>query len=214
MKRFLSAAIFLLTVAGLPSIGRAEVLPDRIAHEVTDQIVKRIKANREVYAKDYKKLYATVDELILPHFDFRKMAQQVLGLPWRGATEEQRARFTAEFRELLVRTYGTALLKYTNEEIVYQPLKIGPNDPIAVVRSQIKRSDGAPPIAINYSFYRKDGNWKIYDMAIEGPSVVTTYQRVYAERLQKEGLDALIAHLAQENQRAPGAGSAKSGSAK
>jgi phospholipid transport system substrate-binding protein len=213
MKRFVSVCVFLFALSALAPT-RAEVLPDQIAREVTDQIVKLIKANREAYARDYKKLYAMVDEHILPHFDFRKMAQQVLGPTWRSAAEEQRARFTAEFRELLVRTYGTALLKYTNEEIVYLPLKIAPNDPTATVKSQIRRSDGAPPIAINYSFYRRDAVWKIYDMAIEGPSIVTTYQRVYAERLQKEGLDALIANLAQANRRALAAGSAKAEAAK
>src|SRR3990167_8767102 len=119
MKRIAAVWVFLLTLAAFAPAD-AEVLPDQTAREVTDQIVKRIKANREIYAKDYRKLYATVDELVLPHFDFRKMAQQVLGPTWRAAADEQRAQFTQEFRELLVRTYATALLKYTNEEIVYQ----------------------------------------------------------------------------------------------
>lgn len=199
MKRLMAA---LLCVLMLPAGALAEKLPDQTAREVTDKIIGLIKANRAVYAADYKKLYGMVDENLLPHFDFRKVAQQVVGPTWRQASEEQRARFTAEFRELLVRTYGTALLKYTDEEIVYLPLKIVPGDRTAVVRSQIKRSGGAPPIAINYSFFKNDAGWKVYDMAIEGPSIVTTYQRVYAERLQKEGLDALIASLAKENRQA------------
>jgi phospholipid transport system substrate-binding protein len=70
------------------------------------------------------------------------------------------------------------------------------------VRSQIRSSSGAPPISINYSFYKPEAEWKVYDVAIEGPSVVTTYQRVYAERLQKLNLDQLIASIAQDNQRA------------
>ena len=213
MKRFITACVLMLAVVGWTSV-HAETPPDQISREVTDRIIKLIKANRDTYAKDYKKLYAMADEHLLPHFDFRKMAQQVLGPTWRGATEEQRARFTKEFRDLLVRTYATALLKYTSQEIVYLPLKMAPSDRVATVKSQIRRTDGAPPIAINYSFFRTDAGWKIYDMAIEGPSIVTTYQRVYAERLQKEGLDPLIASLAQENQRALARGVTETGTAK
>jgi phospholipid transport system substrate-binding protein len=199
MKRLLAAFLIVFMTTPAPA---ATAPPDQIAREVTDKIVALIKANRDVYARDYKKLYAMVDENLLPHFDFRKIAQQVLGPAWRNATAEQRDRFAKEFRDLMVRTYGTALLKYTDEEIVYLPLRIGPNDKTAVVRSVVKRGGGAPPIAINYSFLNAGNGWKVYDMAIEGPSIVTTYQRVYAERLQRDGLDAVIENLAQENQRA------------
>ncbi|HKQ30749.1 MAG TPA: ABC transporter substrate-binding protein [Burkholderiales bacterium] len=206
MKRIV-AALFVIAVS-FPAF--AEKLPDQIAHEVTDKIIALIKTNRDAYAKDYRKLYQMVDENILPHFDFRKIAQQVLGPAWRNASPEQREKFTKEFRDLMVRTYGTALIKYTDEEIVYLPLKIPPGDRTAVVRSQIRRS-GAPSIAINYNFYKPDAEWKVYDMAIEGPSIVTTYQRVYAERLRKQDIDQLIAGMAQDNQRAAvgGAGASK-----
>jgi phospholipid transport system substrate-binding protein len=201
MKRIM-AALLIMAVAFTAAPAFAETAPDQVARDVTNKIIGLIKNNRDAYAKDYRKLYQMVDENILPHFDFRKVSQQVLGPAWRNATPEQRDKFTKEFRDLMVRTYGTALLKYTDEEIVYLPLKIAPGDKTAVVRSQIRRGGGAPPIAINYSFYKPDAAWKVYDMAIEGPSIVTTYQRVYAERLNKQNLDQLIAGMAQENQRA------------
>jgi phospholipid transport system substrate-binding protein len=209
MKRLIAMTVFVL--AGFLSATHADVPPpDQTAREVTDRIVKLIQDNREAYKKDYARLYAMVDENLLPHFDFRRVSQQVLGPAWRNASEEQRTRFTAEFRDLLVRTYATALLKYNDEKIVYQPLRIAPGDRTAIVRSTIHRTDGGPPVSINYSFYHRDGAWKIYDMAIEGPSVVTTYQRVYAERLGKQSLDELIEGLAQENKRAlSGAGAVK-----
>lgn len=217
MKRLVAAAlVWLVAMMAMDMMGTTparadEPLPDQTAREVTDKIVALIKQNRDTYAKDYKKLYAMVDENLLPHFDFRKVAQQVLGPAWRSASEDQRNRFAAEFRDLLVRTYATALLKYNNEKIVYQPIKMVPGDRTAIVKSTIHRTDGGPPVAINYSFYKPDGGWKIYDMAIEGPSVVTTYHRVYAERLQKQNLDQLIDGLAQENKRAVagGTGTAK-----
>jgi phospholipid transport system substrate-binding protein len=213
MKRLLTISIFLLTALPLllaRSAAYAETLPDQTAREVTDKILSLIKQNRDAYSKDYRKLYAMVDEVLLPLIDFRRVSQQVLGPTWRTASEEQRNKFTAEFRDLLVRTYATAMLKYNNEKIVYQPLKAAPGERTLVVKSTIHRTDGGPPISINYSFFKnKDAEWKIYDMAIEGPSVVTTYQRVYAERLHKEGLDPLIASMAQDNERARAGGAAK-----
>lgn len=199
MKKIASS--LLLMVFAL-SVLAAEVAPDLLAREVTDKIVVLLKANKDMYAKDHKKLYAMVDEHVLPNFDFRAMSRTVLGRYWRTASEEQRTRFTAEFRDLLVRTYATALLKYNDEKIVYLAFRLSPDDRTTTVKSEVRRTDGGPPIAINYSFYRMDAGWKVYDVTIEGASLVTTYQSTYSERVQREGLDALIARLAQDNKAA------------
>jgi phospholipid transport system substrate-binding protein len=199
MKKFASSV---LSIFFALSVLAAEVAPDLLSREVTDKIVVLLKANKDLYAKDHKKLYAMVDEHVLPNFDFRAMSRTVLGRYWRSASDEQRARFTAEFRDLLVRTYATALLKYNDEKIVYLAFRMNPDDRTTMVKSEVRRTDGGPPIAINYSFYRMDAGWKVYDVTIEGASLVTTYQSTYAERVQREGLDTLIASLARDNKAA------------
>jgi phospholipid transport system substrate-binding protein len=199
MKKFASSVLSMIFAL---SVLAAEVAPDLLAREVTDKIVVLLKANKNVYTKDHKKLYAMVDEHVLPNFDFRAMSRTVLGRYWRTADEEQRARFTREFRDLLVRTYATALLKYNDETIVYLPFRLSPDDRTATVKSEVRRTDGGPPIAINYSFYRTDAGWKVYDVTIEGASLVTTYQSTYSARVQREGVNALIVNLAQDNKAA------------
>ena len=196
MKKFASSVLSMVFAL---SVLAAELMPDQLAREVTDKIVVLLKANKNLYTKDHKKLYAMVDEHVLPNFDFRAMSRTVLGRNWRTAEEDQRARFTSEFRDLLVRTYATALLKYNDETIVYLPFKMAPEDRTATVKSEVRRTDGGPPIAINYSFYRTDAGWKVYDVTIEGASLVTTYQSTYSERVQREGLNALIASRAKDN---------------
>ena len=208
MKKFASSV---LSVVFALSVLAAEIMPDQLAREVTDKIVVLLKANKNVYTKDHKKLYAMVDEHVLPNFDFRAMSRTVLGRYWRTASEEQRTRFTAEFRDLLVRTYATALLKYNDEKIVYQPFRLISGDRTATVKSEVRRTDGGPSIAINYSFYRTDAGWKVYDVTIEGASLVTTYQSTYSERVQREGVNALIANLAQDNKAAAEGKSASNG---
>lgn len=102
MKRiFLLTGILLLSLTG---VARAEVAPEDLVRQAADQILVEIKAHRALYAKDYAKLYKMAEQKVLPHFDFRRMAQWVLGRSWKDATAQQRDRFTAEFRDLLVGT--------------------------------------------------------------------------------------------------------------
>ena len=199
MSRFVFALLLLALTSPVHTSGSP---PDQIARATTDKIIALVKENKDDYAKDSGKLFAMVDEHVLPHFDFRAMSRTVLGRYWREASEDQRKRFTSEFRDLLVRTYATALLKYNDERIVYQPFRMTQGDRTATVRSEVHRRDGGPPISINYSFYQTDSGWKVYDMTIEGASLVTTYQSTYAQRVQKEGIDKVIASLARDNKTA------------
>lgn len=208
MKTSVIAAVgFLLVTA----IAVAQTPPDQLVRETTDLILAQLKANKQAYERDPKKLYAMVQEKVLPHFDFRVMARSVLGRYWREATEEQRNRFIKEFRDLLVRTYATALLKYTNEEIRYLPFRANPGDKTVVVRTEVVQP-GGPSIPIHYSFYQTDSGWKVYDISIDGVSLVANYRNTYANIVKNEGLNALIEKLAESNRRgqvdvvAPGAG--------
>ena len=205
MRQFLLLPLVLL-FAPL-SVARAEVAPEALVRGTADVILAEIKKNREVYAKDYNKLYRMADEKVLPHFDFRRMAQWVLGRNWRDATPEQRDRFVAEFRDLLVRTYSQALLNYKDQEIIYLPVQRKPEDTEVLVKTEVKQSGGQANIPIHYSFYKnKDGAWKVYDVTIEGVSLVTNYRSVYASKIRDQGIDALISELAGNNRQARSGG--------
>ena len=206
-KVLLLTSILLLSVLG---VARAEIAPEQLVHQTADDILADIKVHRELYAHDYDKLYQMADKKVLPHFDFRRMSQWVLGRSWRTATPEQRDRFVQQFRDLLVRTYSTALLNYKDEKIIYLPVQSKPGDDDVLVRTEVKQSGGQPNIPIYYSFYRnKDGEWKVYDVTIEGISLVTQYRSTYASKIRDQGLDALIADMADRNQQARAAGAPK-----
>ncbi len=207
-----------MTIGGvllLCAVAYAQSPPDQIVREQTNRIIQLVKTNKAAYQKDPQKLYAMVDQVVLPYFDFRVMGRSVLGRYWREANEEQRERFVNEFRNLLVRTYATALLKYNDQEIRYLPFRPpAPGDKTAVVRTEVIQP-GGPSIPIQYSFFQTDSSWKVYDVAIDGVSLVTNYRNTYANKVKNEGLDALIASLAEANKRgqvdvvAPGAGGGK-----
>jgi len=200
--RQLSLLIVVL-VLGVFAAAHAEITPEGLVRSTTDVILAEIKKNREVYTRDYAKLYKMADEKVLPHFDFQRMSQWVLGRSWRDATPEQRDRFVAAFRNLLVRTYSTALLNYKDQEIVYLPATRAAASDEALVKTAVKQSGGQPDIPIHYSFYKnKDGAWKVYDVTIEGVSLVTNYRSVYSTKIRDKGIDALIKEINDGNKKA------------
>jgi phospholipid transport system substrate-binding protein len=202
MRRFLRT----IAVVALFANGAAfaETAPGELVRRTTEDILSTIKADRAAYQASYQKLYDMADKKVLPHFDFQQMAKWVLGpRNWKAASEEQRKRFVTEFRHLLVRTYSTALLSYTDEEIIYLPVAQKPGEDNVMVKTEVKQKGGKPNVTVYYSFFRnKEGAWKVYDVTIEGVSLVTNYRAVYANKIRDQGMDALIASLVEENTKA------------
>jgi phospholipid transport system substrate-binding protein len=131
------------------------------------------------------------------------MSQWVLGANWRRATAEQRDRFLTEFRDLLVNTYGYALLRYDNEQIQYLPSHGDPASGLVIVRTQIRQADGES-IPVNYRLYHKHGEWKVFDLSIDGVSLISNYRNSFAEQIEQVGMDGLIKRLEQHNQQTTG----------
>src|SRR3990172_7405047 len=146
--------VLAMTAVARAATAAADTAPLELVRSTTEVLLDDMRAHRAGYAKDRRKLYAMAEEKVLPHFDFRRMSQWVLGRNWKQATPEQRNRFVTEFQALLVRTYSTALLNYTDEEIVYQPVKAAPDASEIVVRTEVKSRTGRPPIPVSYNFYR------------------------------------------------------------
>jgi phospholipid transport system substrate-binding protein len=127
------------------------------------------------------------------------MARLVLGKYWRRANDEQKTTFEKEFRLLIVRTYATALLEYTDEVIEYPPTRLKPGDDDVTVQTVINQPGGVP-IPVNYSLHLTEaGQWKVYDMVIDGISLVTNYRSSFASEIRRGSLDDLIGKLVEHN---------------
>jgi phospholipid transport system substrate-binding protein len=123
-----------------------------------------------------------------------------VGANWRRATPEQQERLTDEFKTLLVRTYSGALASYRDQTIEFRPLRAKPDDTDVTVRSQIRQS-GAESIAIEYDLAKTGSQWKVYDVRINGISLVATYRTTFAEEVGNRGVDGLINLLSQKNRQ-------------
>lgn len=175
--------------------------PDVLAKSVTDEVLEVIRADKDIQSGNQKKVLELVEAKVLPHFSFPRMTQLAMGRNWRAATAEQQKRLIEEFRGLLVRTYTTAFTHYKNQVVEYKPVRMAASDTEVVVQSQIRQNSG-PPVAVDYSMEKTDAGWKVYNLKIEGVSLIENYRNTFNTEVQKNGVDGLIATLAQKNRSA------------
>jgi phospholipid transport system substrate-binding protein len=175
--------------------------PFNLVRETADRVLAEISSRKEELTESPGKIYGLVDDIVLPKFDFYRMSRLVLGKYWRRATDPEQASFIREFRELLVRTYATALLSYSGQQIEYLPLHAPPEAKQLKVNTQVKEP-GSPPIPIDYSLYLDDeGKWKVYDVTIDGVSLVSNYRSSFSSQIRRYKLSGLIKRLADRNRR-------------
>jgi phospholipid transport system substrate-binding protein len=128
------------------------------------------------------------------------MTALAMGPNWRKATPEQQKALTEQFRTLLVRTYSTALSLYRNQSIDFKPLRAQAADTDVMVRSEVKQP-GGEPVSIDYSMEKTSDGWKVYDVAVGGVSLVTTYRDTFTNEVRNSGVDGLIKALADKNRQ-------------
>jgi phospholipid transport system substrate-binding protein len=196
MKQLITAIFFAL--AATPSFALADVAPDVLARSVTDDVLAIVRADKDLQAGHPQKLAQLVETKVLPHFNFTRMTQLAVGRNWRQASPEQQKVLTDEFRTLLVRTYTTAFTGYKNQTIEYRPLRMAPTDTDVLVRSVVKQPTGQP-ISVDYSMEKQGAAWKVYDVKIEGISLVENYRNTFNAEIGRTGVDGLIKVLADKN---------------
>jgi phospholipid transport system substrate-binding protein len=177
--------------------------PLELVQQTSAKMLDAIRKDRDAIDKDKNRLFDLVEQIVLPHFDFERMSKLVLGKYWRRASDEQRREFSTEFRFLLVRTYATAMLEYTDQKINYLPLRADPGASEVVVQTEVEQNGGFP-IPIDYKMFKNDqGQWKVYEVSIDGVGLVINYRSSFSTEIRgKEGLDGLIKTLRARNAEA------------
>ena len=135
---------------------------------------------------------------MLPYIDFEEATRLAVGRAWAKATPEQKKKLVSEFRNMLVRTYSNAIGEYQGQTLKVLPSR-GKQDPQdTTVRTQFVRA-GAPPLPIDFQMRKADSTWKVYDIAVEGVSLVLTYRSEFDAVVKQDGIDGLLKRLAQKN---------------
>ncbi len=177
----------------------ADVAPDKFLQEKAEKVMAELKRDGGAIRNDIDALYDLVEREILPLVDFTAMSKLILGKHWKKATAEQRQKFIEAFRNLLVNTYTKSLKQYANQEIRFFPERTKIKGKYATVYSEFVPGNGQRNVPVIYKMRKdKSGQWKAYNLEIEGLSVVKNFRTDFNAEINANGLDALIARLEKE----------------
>jgi phospholipid transport system substrate-binding protein len=197
-RRLLLALIASLGLTlGHTAMAQSAEAPDAFIRRLSVDVLDTIKADKAIQAGDVGKISALVDAKIMPNVNFQRMTASAVGRAWRSATPEQQKRLQDEFKALLMRTYSGALSEVRDQTIAMKPLRMAETDTEVTVRTEIRgRGD---PIALDYRVEKSGNTWKIYDLNVASIWLVETYRTQFAQEINANGIDGLIAKLAERN---------------
>ena len=188
----LVAALFALAAAG------QEMKPDELVKKVTEEVLAAVRSDKQLAAGDKEKALRLAEEKVLPLIDFREATRLAVGRAWSQASKEQQEKLIAEFRRMLVRTYTNAISRYEGQTIKVLPSRYKPEDTDVTVRNQYLRL-GQPPVQLDYAMRKTGEGWRIYDIVVEGVSLVITYRSEFDAVVKDSGIDGLIKRLGEKN---------------
>ncbi|HEV7913945.1 MAG TPA: ABC transporter substrate-binding protein [Albitalea sp.] len=200
-----SAAALTLAAAGVQAQATAAAAsspataqgPDALVKQVSTEVLEAVKADKSIKAGDVNKIMTLVDSKVMPHVDFQRMTAAAVGRYWRQATPEQQKRLQDEFKVLLVRTYSGALAQVRDQTVQLKPMRGGADANEVVVKTEI-RGQG-DPVQLDYRLEKTPNGWKIYDVNVLGVWLVENYRNSFAQEIGANGIDGLIAKLAERN---------------
>jgi phospholipid transport system substrate-binding protein len=193
-------ATFMINVMAWLQLAQAGSLesPSVFLERTSNQVIKILRDDRELLQKDPERVYKIIDEYILPHLDEVTMAKLAMGKNWKNATKEQKQEFVLEFKDLLVRTYSKSLVEFQDQQINYFPVKLEADTVKASVKAEVIQP-GGPSIPMAYRVRVKNNTWKVYDIKIDGISLVTSYRGTFTQEIRKSGIDGLLKYLRDKN---------------
>ena len=196
-RTLVACMVGLLLVA---SVSAYEANPVVELRTTNQKLLQEVNDNRDAIEADVGVARSIVRRILTPKMDLERTSRWVLGKAWRRADDGQKARFVEEFRTLLIRTYASALTEITDVNLEYLPLDN--NNPMAkdvTVKTQIISDSAADPRSILYRMSRGIEGWKVYDVTVDGVSLVTTYRVSFRGIVKSDGMDALIDAIATKN---------------
>ncbi|HXL76927.1 MAG TPA: ABC transporter substrate-binding protein [Burkholderiales bacterium] len=192
-------AIFACLMAlALPARAQQDLGPEELVRKVTQDVLDAIRSDKQLAAGDKQKALKLAEEKVLPLIDFEEAARLAVGRAWAQATPEQRKKLVEEFRRMLVRTYSNAISAYEGQTMKVLPVRMKPGDTEVTVHNQYIRAGGTP-LPVDYQMHKTDQGWKIYDITVEGVSLVLTYRSEFDAVVKQSGIDGLIKRLEEKN---------------
>jgi phospholipid transport system substrate-binding protein len=200
--KIIALSTFFLFVILNSSISEAiEQSPYLILENTAKSLFNKMANLSEKQRQDNEIMRAIVEEELLPILDYQYASFKILGSNIKNSTKSQRTVFVELMRENLLHTYTIALSAYENQQILFEPAAKFSNETIVTVRAKIVDTN-APTIHLNFKLRqnKRSKEWKVFDLAVEGISLLTTKRAEVSAQIRKVGLDGLIDILKKKNQ--------------
>jgi phospholipid transport system substrate-binding protein len=173
--------------------------PIQLLQGISDNVLHALQQHKN--KEDLNGVYALVNKYVLPYVDFNEMSVWIAGrTAWGKATEQNKEAFIDAFKVLVVRTYATALNSYTNEKVVFGKQKYDPNKQRIQITSTVVRGNNND-VHLVYRLIKKDNKWYMYDIIIEGVSILQGFQAQFSEEIRKSGLQTVTAQIQEHNRQ-------------
>ena len=196
MKKLIASFLVLL---GLSATALAAT--DNPVEQVRDTSRQIMDVLKQENGKNTKQIRQQVEALAIPQFDFQRMTALAVGLGWRQANQAQQSALSQQFQTLLVRTYSSTMTRFKNAQIDIQPnATLGNSGREATVKSSVSLpGNDKGPVAVDYTLYKTPQGWKVFNVSVEGASLVTVYRNQFNQEINKSGVDGLIKMLQDKN---------------
>lgn len=171
--------------------------PYSVLENVGNKLFNRIAANQQEIKKFPALMQDIVEEELMPSIDYRYASYRILGKNLRNTNKEQRAKFVNSMHNYLARTYATALMQYKNQQVIYEPEKPVGDKKIVAIKTQILDLN-KPTIDVVFKMRKnkKTGEWKVFDMVVEGISLLSSKKAELSKRIAKQGVEQVAIELA------------------
>lgn len=191
--------VFVMSMACMQMM-LAQSSPIPMLEQSAKGIIATLKENKANLKNNPGIIYKAVETNLLPQVDVIGMSRSVLGRQaWTKASPAERTQFAQAFTQLVIRTYSSPLAKYSDETVQFLPLRGSVDNRFVRVNSVIVRSEGKN-IPLTYSLVSKDGQWKVYDLSVEGVSLLQSFRSQFAQALQNSNVTEVIKTM-QRNQK-------------
>ena len=195
-----SALLSALSI-GVLSISMALATPAQAVSQVRSNATEVLNILQKANGSNDAAVRRQAETYAMPYFDFQRMTALAVGNPWRQATDAQKQALTKEFQTLLIRTYSGTMLKFKNASVVVKDNPVvNRNGKEVVVRVEVKPAgQSAQPANMDFTTYQSGNRYRVYNVAVEGASLVTVYRNQFGETIKSKGIDGLLAELQAKN---------------
>lgn len=192
---FILISLFLSCIV---SVNSEERTPEQIVEETSTEVLKVVNDEAERIKSEPAFVNQLINELILPIVDLQSMGKLILGKHWKTASDEQRSRFIEEFKSMLIRTYAKSIADYGHAKISIVTPKAKKQGKYYTVNTELDLGSGAP-LQVAYVFRKNSEHWKVFDLLVDGLSLIKNFRTSFSQEISETSLDALIERLANTN---------------